>query len=156
MDTLKVVKMLNSKDIPIKELYGEGMDAIGKFNQVKYINYNQKIQGVIAATDKGSVQVLNNYNHFAFDEKFEFTAHYGPVTQMAVSPDNQHLFTAGQDGSLIIWNIGEYYLQDKIYKLQQQKNDTEAEKKKDNKQRVVDPELAEIVLVKRNYMVEWQ
>ena len=29
---------------------------------------------------------------------------------MAVSPDNQHLFTAGQDGSLMIWDIGEYYL----------------------------------------------
>ena len=110
MDTLKVVKMLNSKDIPIKELYGEDMNAIGKFTQVKYINYNQKIQGVIAATDKGSVQVLNNYNNFQFDEKFEFIAHYGAVTQMAVSPDNQHLFTAGQDGSLMIWDIGEYYL----------------------------------------------
>jgi hypothetical protein len=80
MDTLKVVKMLNSKDIPIKELYGEGMDAIGKLTQVKYINYNQNLKGVITSNDKGSVQVLNNYNNFLFDEKFEFTAHYGPVT----------------------------------------------------------------------------
>jgi WD40 repeat protein len=110
MDTLKVIKILNSKDTPIKEIYGEGVDAIGKLTQVKYINYNQKLQGVITSTDKGNIQVLNNYNNFAFDEKFEFTAHYGPVTQMAVSPDNQQLFTAGQDGTLMIWNIGEYLL----------------------------------------------
>lgn len=44
LDTLKVVKMLNSKDVPIKEIYdGESFDAIGKLTQVKYINYNQKI-----------------------------------------------------------------------------------------------------------------
>lgn len=37
---------------------------------------------------------------------------------------------------------------------------TQADKKggsaKDNKLKIVDPELAEIVLVKRNEMVEWQ
>ena len=57
----------------------------------------------------------------------------------------------------MIWNIGEYYLQDKQYKLQSKSSEVEAQEKKNQQQnRIVDPELADIVLVKRNEMVEWQ
>ena len=57
----------------------------------------------------------------------------------------------------MIWNIGEYYLQDKQYKLQSKSSEVEAQEKKNQQQnRIVDPELADIVLVKRNEMIEWQ
>ena len=72
--------MLNSKDFIVKDMYGEGLAALGKYTQTKYINFNQKVQGIINATQHGNISILNNYNHFAHDDKFQFSAHYGPIT----------------------------------------------------------------------------
>lgn len=33
--------------------------------------------------------------HTEYDE---FTAHYGEITQVVVSPDSKYIFTAGNDG----------------------------------------------------------
>lgn len=91
--------------------------------------------------------------------------HFGPVSQMAVSPDNLYLFTAGLDGSLFIFNIQEQAMSIKDPRVFKRLTTTEdaanqGDKKggsgKDTKLKIVDPELAEIVLVKRNEMVEWQ
>jgi hypothetical protein len=81
---------------------------------------------------------------------------------MAVSPDNMYLFTAGLDGSLFVYNIIEQSMSLKdprVFKRVIQADESAAandkKSQKDVKVKIVDPELADIVLVKRNEMVEW-
>ena len=78
---------------------------------------------------------------------------------MVISPDNRTLFTAGTDGCIFIYHITEQMLnpRDWTFKPVAHAEDVNDKKLKnaDLRLKVVDDELAEIVLVKKNEMDEW-
>jgi len=79
---------------------------------------------------------------------------------MVLTPDNRTLFTAGIDGSIFIYQISEQMLnpRDGTFKPVAHSEETQNDKKEKNKDarlKVVDDELADIVLVKKNEMDEW-
>lgn len=79
---------------------------------------------------------------------------------MVITPDNRTLFTAGIDGSIFIYQISEQMLnpRDGTFKPVAHSEETQNDKKEKNKDarlKVVDDELADIVLVKKNEMDEW-
>lgn len=102
------------------------------------------------------------YSNSTQHDRIEQTiAHFGPVSHILVSPSNRQLFTAGADGSLFIFDIHEQVFNYKEKTLKASIQIDEGDKKgnmkiKDQRYKIVDPELADIVLVKRNEMVEWQ
>ena len=80
---------------------------------------------------------------------------------MVVSPDHRTLFTAGGDGTIFIFNISEQLFNTKDLSLRPVINldyDQTNEKKiiKDNRSKIVDSELADIVFVKKDQMEEWR
>jgi len=79
---------------------------------------------------------------------------------MVITPDNRTLFTAGTDGSIFIYQITEQMFnpRDGTFKPVAHSEDTANDKKEKNKDarlKVVDDDLADIVLVKKNEMDEW-
>lgn len=38
-------------------MYADGLEALGKYTQVKYVNCNQRTKGFIGATDQGCLNV---------------------------------------------------------------------------------------------------
>ena len=88
-------------------------------------------------------------------------AHFGPITHMVITPDNRTLFTTGIDGSIFIYQITEQMFnpRDGTFKpVTHSEENTQSDKKEKNKDarlKVVDDDLADIVLVKKNEMDEW-
>ena len=79
---------------------------------------------------------------------------------MVITPDNRTMFTTGTDGTIFIFRISEQMLNPKdwTFKAVIQSEDTSGGKKekvKDPRLKVVDDELADIVLVKKDEMDEW-
>lgn len=79
---------------------------------------------------------------------------------MCMSPDNRLLFTAGEDGALFIFSINEQLFNVKDGSLKQSiifESEAQGDKKaaKDPRQKIVDPDLADIVFVKKDQMDEW-
>lgn len=156
--TLKVLKVISSRGEEKRAYYSEGMDAIGNFTQVKYVNLNQRTQGYLAATadQAGSLAVFSNGG---YDKVVEhISAHQGPITHLAISPDNKTVFSTGEDGSIFIFEVTEQALnpKDGSTKPITVQEDTGEKKVRDPRLKFMDPELAEIVLVKRDEMEEWQ
>ncbi|XP_060758450.1 cilia- and flagella-associated protein 57-like [Neoarius graeffei] len=61
-------------------------------------------QAIFIGTAIGTVRVLQ----YPLEEEkslTEYQAHSAPITKMVVTPDDQYLLTASEDGSLIIWTI---------------------------------------------------
>lgn len=82
----------------------------GKFTQVKYVRTNKsKVGALIAGSDKGNLSILNYTSN---DPRIldTVTVHQGEVNKIIVSPDGRFLFSAGSDGSLFIFQIGEQTL----------------------------------------------
>ena len=135
----------------------------GEYSQVKFVKLNQKTNGLITANDYGGLSILGY--PVLRDPRFQvvenISTHHGPVNHICISPDNKLLFTAGQDGSIFIFNITEQIqsLRDGSLKPSIMIEDTQVDKKGQNKDprlKIVDDNLADIVLVKKNEMVEWQ
>tara|TARA_B110000285_G_C15132029_1_gene624285 strand:- start:2036 stop:2317 length:282 start_codon:yes stop_codon:yes gene_type:complete len=88
-------------------------------------------------------------------------SHFGPITHMVITPDNRTLFTAGVDGSIFIYSISEQMLNPRDWSFkpvahsEENTQNDKKEKNKDPRLKVVDDELAEIVLVKKDEMDEW-
>lgn len=64
-----------------------------------------------------------------------------------MSPDGRFLFSAGADGSIFIFSVSEYT--EGGMRIQ------DDDKMDDMSNSIVDKELADIVLVKKNEMEEW-
>jgi len=80
---------------------------------------------------------------------------------MVVSPDNRMLFTSGSDGAIFVFTISEQIMNIKDLSLKPslKQEDTSTDKKaanKDPRLRIVDPDLADIVFVKKDQMEQWQ
>jgi hypothetical protein len=80
---------------------------------------------------------------------------------MVVSPDHRMLFTAGNDGTIFIFNISEQMYNTKDQSLKpvicldiETQNDKKGNR--DVRSKIVDPELADIVYVKKDQMEEWK
>ncbi|KAM9461443.1 uncharacterized protein Hap1MRO34_017676 [Clarias gariepinus] len=61
-------------------------------------------QAIFCGGAAGNVRVIQ----YPLDDQeslTEYAAHSGPITRMAVTPDNQYLLTASVNGSLLIWTI---------------------------------------------------
>jgi chromosome segregation ATPase len=57
---------------------------------------------LFAGTEKGAIRMLE----LPLDGRFEDRqAHSGPITRMRMSPDDQYLFTASQDGCLAMYSV---------------------------------------------------
>ena len=161
---VKTIQLFNAKGEARRCSYSEGLDALGHYSQVKFVNLNAKTQGLIAATSDqvGSLAVYSTSNYEKIVE--QVSAHLGQITQMALSPDNRHAFTAGDDGSIFIFDIGEQLVNIKDRSLRPYVHIEESanqDKKasttgKDPRLKIVDSELAEIVLVRRDEMAQWQ
>jgi hypothetical protein len=80
---------------------------------------------------------------------------------MVITPDNRTLFTTGIDGSIFIYQITEQMFnpRDGTFKAvthsEENTQNDKKEKNKDARLKVVDDDLADIVLVKKNEMDEW-
>jgi hypothetical protein len=72
---------------------------------------------------------------------------------MIISPDNQYLFTAGGDGTLFTFKITEQAI---LADGSTKSSMLEEEKYEEVTNSIVDEALADIVLVKKNEMEEWQ
>lgn len=109
MDLVKTIRVMTSKGIQTRAFYGDvadrSIDALGTFTQVKHINVSPKTHGIVATSNTGNVAIysINDVNHDKVIK--QMGCHFGPVSQMAVSPDNMYLFTAGLDGALFVYNI---------------------------------------------------
>ena len=174
MDTLKIARVVDSRDVTRLDLYADGLEelqALGKYTQVKFVAMNQRTFAILAATDSGNVNI---YNHYAKEKTIEqISAHHGQVACMCVSPDGARLFTAGEDGALFVYKISERAPSakgDTLAKtfssfdesaVQREAGGAAGDKKNAGgkgatKMKIMEPELADIVLVKRNEMAEWQ
>jgi hypothetical protein len=49
----------------------------------------------------GSIQIIN----FAYEKIFEVQAHSAPLERLRISPDNQYIYSTGQDYMLAIFNV---------------------------------------------------
>lgn len=112
----------------------------------------------MAATDTGNVTV---YSRSHLNERIiqNVSAHFGPIMNIAVSPDCRNLFTAGKDGTIFVFSIGDQFwnFKEKCVKASLSHiEETDKKGVKDIRAKIVDPDLADIVLVKRNEMIEWQ
>ncbi|XP_060790859.1 cilia- and flagella-associated protein 57-like [Neoarius graeffei] len=68
------------------------------------ISMTHSCQAIFFGTAIGTVRVLQ----YPLEEEkslTEYEAHSGPITKMVVTPDDQYLLTASEDGSLLIWTI---------------------------------------------------
>lgn len=116
-------------------------------------------KGIITASDNGALQILTH----PFKEKAveSIIAHFGPISHMVITPDNRTLFTTGVDGSIFIYHISEQMFnpRDGTFKpvahSEENTQNDKKEKNKDPRLKVVDDELAEIVLVKKDEKDEW-
>jgi len=77
---------------------------------------------------------------------------------IAISPDCKNLFTAGKDGTIFVFSIGDqlWNFKEKSIKPSIHVEETDKKGKHQIRSKIVDPDLADIVLVKRNEMIEWQ
>lgn len=142
------VKVLSRKDEIFQNYYGS--DA--KITAGDLVWTPNKINNLVIGTDKGLIKVYNMpLYHTEYDE---FTAHYGEITQVVVSPDAKYIFTAGNDGCIFVFSITEYLNEHELFKpigLEEEKVQNE-----DFTSMIVDEALADIVLVKRAEMEEWR
>ncbi|XP_047674179.1 cilia- and flagella-associated protein 57-like isoform X2 [Tachysurus fulvidraco] len=75
-------------------------------NEMSYtaISMTQSGQAVFVGTATGTVRVMQ----YQIEEVISWTehrGHCGPITKMLVTPGDQYLVTASEDGSLLIWTI---------------------------------------------------
>ncbi|XP_060739668.1 cilia- and flagella-associated protein 57-like [Tachysurus vachellii] len=75
-------------------------------NEMSYtaISMTQSGQAVFVGTATGTVRVMQ----YPIEEVMSWTehrGHCGPITKMLVTPGDQYLVTASEDGSLLIWTI---------------------------------------------------
>ena len=89
--------------------------------------------------------------HTAFDE---FCAHYGEVSQVIISPDGRHVFTTGADGTIFVFAITEYLNEHEP--IEQNAAEEEKIQTESFSKMIVDNQLADIVLVKKQDMEEWR
>ncbi|KAF4092135.1 hypothetical protein AMELA_G00017440 [Ameiurus melas] len=68
------------------------------------ISMTHSCQAVFVGTAVGTVRVMQ-YPLEGEKSWTEYQAHFGPITKMAVTPGDQYLLTASEDGSLLIWTI---------------------------------------------------
>lgn len=96
------IRIINSKDSVLKNYFPEE----GRFTQVRFVKtVRQRISGFIAGNDKGSLNIFSYPFHDVVLD--QITAHAGEVTKIIVSPDNRYVFSAGTDGCLFIYAVGE-------------------------------------------------
>ncbi|XP_060739669.1 cilia- and flagella-associated protein 57-like [Tachysurus vachellii] len=84
---------------------GEVLREITSVNETyTAISMTQSGQAVFVGTSAGILRVAQ----YPFEEEISWTelqAHSGPITKMVVTPGDQYLLTASEDGSLLIWSI---------------------------------------------------
>jgi WD40 repeat protein len=109
------------------------------------------VTGIVVGSDKGSISIFS----YPFTKQVldSVTAHSSEVSRMIISPDNQYLFTAGVDGTLFTFKITEQTLQSDG---STKSSLLEEDKYEEVTNSIVDEALADIVLVKKNEMEEWQ
>lgn len=61
---------------------------------------------LLAATETGSVRALR-YPLTSPWEGTSFAMHWGPVNNLEISPDDQHLFSVGNDGCLMVYKLSD-------------------------------------------------
>lgn len=126
----------------------------GKFTQIAYVKTNKsKISGLITGSDKGNLYIFP----FPFYDRIldSISAHAGEVTKIILSPDNRYLFSTGSDGSIFMFQISEQLIATESLKGSLSLPNEE-EKLDDMVNSIVDEALADIVLVKKHEMEEWQ
>ncbi|XP_058246907.1 cilia- and flagella-associated protein 57-like [Hemibagrus wyckioides] len=83
---------------------GEILRDLASFDKAyTAISMTHSVQAVFVGTAIGTVRVMQ----YPLEESCwtEYPAHSGPITKMIVTPDDQYLVTASEDGSLLIWTI---------------------------------------------------
>lgn len=139
-----------------------------KLTQVSFIKTNKsKVTGIVTGTDKGNLLIFA----YPFYDRIldQISAHQGEVTKIIISPDNRFLFSAGSDGTLFIYQIGEQnmILENMMMSaggvknnqlMQQMLDDNMSSQQQldDMVNSIVDEALADIVLVKKDEMEKWQ
>lgn len=149
------MQIITSKDNLNKNFFAE----VGEYTQVKFVRLNQKVSGLLTGSDQGSITILPLDLYDRYIE--QISVHQGAVNYLTLSPDHRLMFSAGQDGSIFIfriteqiWNKKDGSLKPASMQIEDQPMDNKGNK--DYRLKIVDPELADIVLVKKNEMTEWQ
>lgn len=146
----------------MKANYWNQSSTCSEYTSVKHIWLNNKTRGYLAATDQGSLAILA-MDFKEIDQEIEvINTHFGGVVDMVVSPCERILFTTGQDGTIFIFDIKEQ-LYNRVTKetrapqiIEVDPQDTKKGTVKDTRLKIMDPDLADIVFVKKNQMDEWK
>ena len=139
------LRLVNARD----HLVASFAQEEGRYSQVAFVKTNRsKVTGLVVGSDKGALSVFAYpFVPRALDV---VSAHAGEVTRLALSADGRFLFSAGADGSVFVFSLGEQSLQEV---RQAQLGDED--KLDDGAGGVVDEALADVVLVKKPEMEEW-
>ena len=107
-------------------------------------------KNLVVGTEKGNIKT---YGYPLIGQNFDqFSAHYGEVTQICISPNGEQVITAGHDGSIFIFSITEY---ENEFEPLKQGSEEEKDDKTQYKSMIVAEELSDIVLIERQEMEEW-
>lgn len=141
------IKILDEKD-DIRQNY-EAREMVCSYHQL--LKTTTGLQNLITGTERGNIKV---YNFPLSGRPFEeFNVHYGDVSQITVSPDSKFVFSAGTDGSIFIYSVTEYLNELEIYKPSAE--DDKIVKENEFKNFIVDEELADVAMIKRQETEEW-
>lgn len=159
LDRVKLLRVIDSEDVEQKALFDENLDAIGTYTQVKYIQINEKTKGFICGTNTGSINIYACDGAEKVVERIPL--HQGAVTSISLTPDGQKVVTTGEDGCIFILKLSERIWVPKEKDREKQfpsirhaeKDDQDKNKKKE---KVVDSELAGVVMVHRDVVNDWQ
>jgi len=106
----------------------------------------RSIASFVSGSDRGQLNLL--LHPYLEGGISKYNVHSGPVTSLVVSPDFRYLFSASEDGSLFIFKISEERINPNLPILPGDEPLPEPPLQ-------MDPELCNIVLVKRDDMESW-
>jgi WD40 repeat protein len=155
---VKLLRVLDKENNEKLALFDENLDAIGTYTTIKFIN-TEKTKGFLAGTNTGLLVIYACEGAQKVVERIPL--HQGAINDIKVTPDGCKVITTGDDGCIFIlklsdrtWIPKEKDKEKQFYSKRNTNNNDGADKKKKEK-KVVDSELAGVVLVHRDVVNDW-
>ena len=127
--------------------------------QITAIKSIYNLPGIIAGTEYGQIKVFSSI--FSTMPYETIPAHNGEVTKLRTSPDGRYVFSAGEDGSVFIYQVSEISSDGQLISAKEGgeiKEGMDDGKAFNSRALVVDESLGDVVLVPRsdidNYLSE--
>lgn len=127
---------------------------LGELTKTLYIrtqiNKTSKLLcGFISGTDRGQLSLL--LQPYIDGGIAKYNVHLGAVTCLVATPDNKFVFSASEDGSLFIFKVSDERINPDMHIAHGEDSAIVIV----DPPKLMDPELCDIVLVKRDDMESW-